>query len=70
MAQGAGRIDPEASKSRDQGGDECGAQEQADGGAEGRRIGGRHFEEKRGQQPTAGKGANRPAHASTAGRMT
>ena len=62
MAQGAGRIDAEASKSRDERGDECRAEEQADGGAEGRGIGRLYVEEKRGQQPTGGESADRACH--------
>jgi hypothetical protein len=62
MAQGDGRIDAEASKGRDERGDECRAEEQAVGGAEGGRIGRRHFEEKRGQQSTDGESADHASH--------
>src|SRR5688500_2515204 len=58
VAQGAGRIDAEAFEGRDQRGDECRAEEQADGGAEGGRIGRRHFEEKRGEESAGGESAN------------
>ena len=68
MAQGDGRIDAEASKGRDDRSDECRAEEQADGSAEGGRIGRRHFEEKRGQQPAAGERADRASHDTQDGR--
>ena len=62
MAQGAGRIDAEAAKRRNERGDECGAEEHADGGAEGGGIGRRHAEEKRGEQSAAGQSADRADH--------
>ncbi len=62
VAQGDGRIDADASKGRDERGDECRAEEQADGGAERGRIGCRHFEEKRVEQSAEGESADRAGH--------
>ena len=62
MAQGDGRVDAEASKGREERGNEYRAEQQADGGTEGRRISRLDAEEKRGQQPTGGESAQDASH--------